>query len=179
MVNIIADRLTAQIDDEVVVFLIGMRINRAWKVHKWLPVALAMPRMLRELQADANSGFLGFESWIGNPTLALQYWRSFDHLERYAKDSAHLHRPAWAAFNRAVASNGDVGIWHETYRVRRGDYECIYNNMPLFGLARATRSIPASGRLESARDRMMRCADEPDSDGDPLVESRASPTALR
>ena len=43
--------------------------------------------------------------------------------------------PAWAAFNRAVASNGDVGIWHETYRVRPGDYECIYNNMPLFGLA--------------------------------------------
>ena len=39
MIKIIADRLTAQIDDEVVVFLIGMRINRAWKVHKWLPGA--------------------------------------------------------------------------------------------------------------------------------------------
>ena len=158
MIKIIADRLTAQIDDEVVVFLIGMRINRAWKVHKWLPVALAMPRMLRELGADSTSGFLGVESWIGNPTLALQYWRSFDHLERYARDSVRLHRPAWAAFNRAVANNGDVGIWHETYRVRRGDYECIYNNMPSFGLAKATRSVPASGGLESARDRMERRA---------------------
>jgi hypothetical protein len=62
--------------------------------------------------------------------------------------------PAWAAFNRAVGSGGDVGIWHETYRVRPGDYECIYNNMPLFGLARATTVVPASGRFDSAEGRM-------------------------
>jgi hypothetical protein len=155
MARIVADRVTAQIDDEVVVFLIGMRINRLWKVHKWWPVAAAMPRMLRELAEDPDSGLLGVESWFGNPTIALQYWRSFEHLERYAKDSARLHRPAWAAFNRAVASNGDVGIWHETYRVRSGDYECIYNNMPPFGLARATRTVPARGRLESASGRMV------------------------
>jgi hypothetical protein len=155
MARIVTDRVTAQIDDQVVVFLIGMRINRLWKVHKWWPVAAAMPRMLRELAEDPDSGLLGVESWLGNPTLALQYWRSFEHLERYAKDSARLHRPAWAAFNRAVASNGDVGIWHETYRVRPGDYECIYNNMPPFGLARATRTVPARGRLESASGRMV------------------------
>jgi Domain of unknown function (DUF4188) len=154
MARIVAERVTAQIDDEVVVFLIGMRINRLWKVHKWWPVAMAMPRMLRELERDSASGFLGVESWLGNPTIALQYWRSFEHLERYAKDSTRLHRPAWAAFNKAVASNGDVGIWHETYRVRPGDYECVYNNMPPFGLARATRAVPARGRLESASGRM-------------------------
>jgi Domain of unknown function (DUF4188) len=154
MARVIADRLTAKINGEVVVFLIGMRINRFWKIHKWLPVALAMPRMLAELQADPNSGFLGVESWIGNPTIALQYWRSFEHLEQYAKNSARLHRPAWAAFNRAVASNGDVGIWHETYRVRPGDFECIYNNMPPFGLAKATATVSAKGHLETARARM-------------------------
>ena len=152
--RIFAERMTAQIDAEIVVFLIGMRINRYWKVHKWLPVALAMPKMLRELAADPDSGFLGVESWVGNPTIALQYWRSFDHLEKYAKDAGRTHRPAWAAFNRAVAGNGDVGVWHETYRVRPGDYECIYNNMPAFGLAKATRSVPARGKLESARDRI-------------------------
>jgi hypothetical protein len=154
MNRIVTERVTARIDDEVVVFLIGMRINRLWKVHKWWPVAAAMPRMLRELAADAASGFLGVESWFGNPTIMVQYWRSFDHLERYAKDSARLHRPAWAAFNRAIAGNGDVGIWHEAYRVRPGDYECVYNNMPPFGLARATHTVPAQGRLESARGRM-------------------------
>ena len=60
MANIIAQRMTAQIDDEVVVFLIGMRINRFWKIHKWMPVELAMPRMLRELDAHPDAGFLGF-----------------------------------------------------------------------------------------------------------------------
>ena len=154
MTRIVKERVTARIDGEIVVFLIGMRINRLWKVHKWWPVAAAMPRMLRELAADAGSGFLGVESWFGNPTIMVQYWRSFDDLERYAKDAARLHRPAWAAFNRAIASNGDVGIWHEAYRVRPGDYECVYNNMPPFGLARATRTVPAQGGLESARGRM-------------------------
>jgi len=110
--------------------------------------------LLRELSADPDSGFLGFHQWLGNPTIALQYWRSFVDLERYATDSRHSHRSAWADFNRAVASNGDVGIWHETYRIRAGDFECIYNNMPLFGLARATRSVPAQGRRESASGRM-------------------------
>jgi hypothetical protein len=154
MERIIAERMTAAIDGEFVVFLIGMRINRMWKMHKWFPVAMAMPRMLRELQADPDAGLLGFQSWFGNPSLLVQYWRSFEHLERYAKDPAHAHRPAWAAFNRAVGSNGDVGIWHETYRVRPGDFECVYNNMPLFGLARATRPVPATGHRESARGRM-------------------------
>ena len=154
MAEIIAERMTAAPDGEVVVFLIGMRINRVCKLHKWLPVAFAMPRMLRELEHSPDVGFLGFHTWIGNPTITLQYWRSFEHLEQYAKDAARLHRPAWAAFNRAVGKGGDVGIWHETYRVRPGDLECIYNNMPLFGLARATRSVPAEGHRESARGRM-------------------------
>ncbi len=154
MATIISERMTAEIDGDVVVFLIGMRINRMWKIHRWLPVAMAMPRMLRELQADPDSGLLGFQSWFGNPNIFVQYWRSFEHLERYAKDAARAHRPAWAMFNRTVASNGDVGIWHETYRVRPGDYECIYNNMPSFGLARATRQVPATGKRESAGGRM-------------------------
>lgn len=108
---IVAERMTAHIEGEIVVFLIGMRINRLWKVHKWLPVARAMPRMLAELAAAPEHGF-------------------------------------------AVGSGGDVGIRHETYRFGPGDYECIYNNMPLFGLAKATAAVPASGRFESAGGRM-------------------------
>ncbi|HEY8121461.1 MAG TPA: DUF4188 domain-containing protein [Myxococcota bacterium] len=148
------ERLTAETDGEFVVFLIGMRINKLWKLHRWLPVGLAMGRMLREVQADRASGFLGMESWAGRTIVLVQYWRSFEHLERYALDKAQQHLPAWSAFNRAIGSNGDVGIWHETYRVRPGDYECVYNNMPLFGLARATRAVPATGRREFAPGRM-------------------------
>src|SRR5262245_11056241 len=151
MAAIRAERLTADAQSEFVVFVIGMRVNRLWKVHKWLPVALAMRRMLAGLEADRDAGFLGVEQFSG---AMIQYWRSFEDLERYATDKARAHAPAWAAFNRAVGSNGDVGIWHETYRVRPGDYECVYNNMPPFGLAKATRAVPAQGRREFAPGRM-------------------------
>jgi len=155
MTAILAQRVTAAVDGEVVVFLIGMRINKPWKVHKWLPVAIAMPRMVAELHADPSSGFLGAHQWFGVTTLMLQYWRSFDDLEKYAKDRNQQHLPAWASFNRAVGSGGDVGIWHETYRIRPGDYECIYNNMPPFGLAKATRLVPVAGHRESAVGRLQ------------------------
>lgn len=159
MVRIRAERVTAQFDHEVVVFLIGMRINCLWKVHKWFPVARALGRMVSELKADQASGLLGVERWLGNPSIMVQYWRSFDHLEDYASDKNKSHQPAWIAFNRAVGSSGDVGIWHETYRVRPGDYECVYNNMPLFGLAKATHAVPATGMRQFARGRLTKVED--------------------
>jgi hypothetical protein len=59
MSNVISDRMTAVREDGIVVFLIGMRINRWWKIHRWLPVVLAMPRMLRELAGRPDAGLLG------------------------------------------------------------------------------------------------------------------------
>ena len=50
------DRLTANIEGTFVVFLIGMRINSLWKIRKWWPVALAMPRMLKELARHPEAG---------------------------------------------------------------------------------------------------------------------------
>ena len=40
---VIPKRMTAKMEGSFCVFLIGMRINRSWKMHKWLPVFLAMP----------------------------------------------------------------------------------------------------------------------------------------
>jgi hypothetical protein len=34
MARIIPDRMTAQLDGDFVVFLIGTRINKLWKIHK-------------------------------------------------------------------------------------------------------------------------------------------------
>ena len=147
-------RMAGQLEGEFVVFLIGMRVNRWWKIHKWWPVAMAMPRMLKELAAHTEIGCLGGHQWVGNPTILVQYWKSFEALERFAKNPDLPHLPAWSAFNRKVARNGDVGVWHETYRVSAGNYECIYVNMPAFGLGKATRVIPATGRYESAKGRM-------------------------
>ncbi len=151
---LINDRMCAQVDGEIVVFLIGMRFNKLWKIHKWLPVVAAMPRMLRELHQHAELGFLGEHTWFGRTVIVLQYWRSVEELNAYAKNRDRAHLPAWTAFNRAVGKSGDVGIWHETYRVRAGDCETIYANMPLFGLAKATKAVPATGSRESAAGRM-------------------------
>ena len=68
--------------------------------------------------------------------------------------AAATHLPAWAEFNRRVGGNGSVGIWHESYRVERGNYECIYVNMPRFGFGAASDLVPVSGRMESARQRI-------------------------
>ena len=57
------------------------------------------------------------------------------------------------AFNKRVGSNGDVGIWHETYLVPAGRYECVYNNMPPIGLGMATSLVPAAGRKATAAGR--------------------------
>jgi hypothetical protein len=59
MTQINAQRMTVEVEGDFVVLLIGMRINKPWKVHKWLPVFLAMPRMLKELKNRPESGLLG------------------------------------------------------------------------------------------------------------------------
>lgn len=149
-------RLTADVEGDFVVFMIGMRVNRPWKLHRWLPVFLAMPRMLRELAKDPDLGLLGYRQHLANPLqpMVVQYWRSFEQLEAFARAKDRTHFPAWVKFNQAVGTSGDVGIWHETYRVHAGDHESVYNHMPVFGLAKATSAVPASGRRESAAGRM-------------------------
>lgn len=146
------ERLTARLDDEVIVFLIGMRVNSLWKIWRWLPVALAMQRMLRELQAREDSPLLAVQG--NSPSVIVQYWRSFDELIAYASDRDGEHYPAWADFNRKLKKAGDVGIWHETYAVSPDRVESVYHHMPPTGLGRFAPLEPARGHLKSARDRM-------------------------
>ncbi len=150
--SIIPKRVTAKIEGDFVVFLIGLRVNKPWKVHKWLPVLRAMPRMINELERSPDSGFLGHTFGM---RVIVQYWRSSEHLEAYARSHDQLHWPAWLEFNRRVGgSRGDIGIWHETYKVRAGEYECVYSGMPSFGLAKASKTLDAAGGLDTARGRI-------------------------
>jgi hypothetical protein len=153
-VSTINARRTGRIEGEFVVFLIGMRLNRWWKIWQWLRIGSAMGRMLRELGEHPELGFLGAESWFGRTTMMVSYWRSIDHLMAYAKSRTSAHLPAWRMFNALVGTNGDVGIWHETYRSRPGDYETVYVNMPPFGLASAGLAVDAAGALADAESRM-------------------------
>jgi hypothetical protein len=156
MSEIIEQKITAQIDGEPVVFLTGMRINKWWKLHLWLPVLFAAISMQRSLARDRQHGLLGQDAWLGRNLLIVQYWRSYEALERWARDKRERHLPAWLAFVRRIGLGGDVGIWHETYRITPGNHETIYVNMPMFGLAKATQAVPITSRTDSARARMER-----------------------
>jgi hypothetical protein len=154
MAGINQGRMTHQYGGELVVFLIGMTINKWWRIDRWLPVFRAMPTMLRELSTDPDSGLLGYRLVFGlhGPWL-VQYWSSLDKLYAYASDRDAAHRPAWAAFNRSARSaRGAVGIWHETFPVQHA--ESIYVGTPLQGLAKATAIRPVNGRLDTARARI-------------------------
>jgi hypothetical protein len=148
-------RVTADPDESVVVFLVGMRVNRLWKLHRWLPVAAAMPRMLRQLADDSESGLLGTRTVVGWRTITvIQYWDSVASLTEYARDPASEHLPAWVDYNREVGGSDDVGIWHETYRVDPSDTESVYRNVPAFGLGAAVGTREATGEAESAARRL-------------------------
>ncbi|MEU2163315.1 DUF4188 domain-containing protein [Streptomyces sp. NPDC019208] len=149
--------MTADAQGDVVVFLIGMRINSFRSVRSWWPVFRAMPRMLKELSKDEGSGLLGYQLLLGGPRVlyTVQYWDSKEKLFAYATAQDKAHRPAWAAFNRRMREGrGGVGFWHETYIVPAGSYENVYVNMPAFGLGSASGVVPVAHRGDRAAERL-------------------------
>jgi hypothetical protein len=130
-------------EESVVVFLIGMRINRWRRVRSWWPAFVGMPRMLAELQKHPEAGLLGAKSyWAGRHLITVQYWRSAEQLGRYARDPKMTHQPTWSRHNRRAAATGDVGIWHESYVVPAASTESLYSNMPPVGLGKAIGAVP-------------------------------------
>jgi hypothetical protein len=151
-------RFGAEIDGDFVVFLIGARLNKPWLAVKSL-VDLGgrrhgMQAMLEDLMAHPEKGLLGYR--MGFATI-VQYWRSFEHLEAFARDPGDLHRPTWLNWYRRDPQ-GRTGIWHETFLVRAGEYEAIYSDVPEQGLAAAGRAVPLTGS-SSARFRLRRAGD--------------------
>ena len=155
MSKIFNGRYTAKTDQPFVVFLIGMRINQWWRFDKWFPVSNAMNPMMQTLFSNPEKGFLHAEFfWNFNGPVLIQYWRSFEDLEKFARTPSDPHLAAWKKFNQIVNNNGTVGIWHETYIVNPDQFESVYGNMPRFGLAAAMEHVQAVGRRETARLRL-------------------------
>ncbi|UUU30660.1 DUF4188 domain-containing protein [Streptomyces sp. CA-210063] len=155
---VVAGRTTAGAEGDVVVLLIGVRVNHFWAVHHWLPVQLAMVRMLRELRKDKSRGLLSAVLLTASPRTyyVVQYWESKEKLYGYAHAPDAFHRVAWAALNRKQRkgkARRHVGLWHETYVVPEGAYEAIYMDMPAFGLAAAHGQVAVERRGRSAKER--------------------------
>jgi hypothetical protein len=146
-------RMTADIEGDFVVFLIGARLNNKLHVVRSL-VDLGgrrgMRHMLDYLVARPEKGLMAYE--MGFPTI-VQYWRSFEHLEAFAKDKDDPHLDIWRQYWRRVGRSSRTGIWHETFLVKAGHYEAVYGNMPAHGLGKAGRLVPAS-ESEGARGRL-------------------------
>jgi hypothetical protein len=149
-------RYAAHSDEPLALLLIGMSINHLWAVPRWWPVMRAMFDMVAELKAQPELGLISNRYFAApiSTFMLVQYWRSFDHLEAYARNRDALHLPAWRRFNQQIGDDASVGVFHETYRITPNHYEAVYVNMPRFGLAEAVQHLPAEGRHLTARRRM-------------------------
>ena len=148
-------RMTAEIDRDFVVFLIGARLNDRLQFARGLldlGGRRGMKHMHDYLVAHPEKGLLAYE--MGIPTI-VQYWRSFEQLEAFAKDRDDPHLDIWRQYWRRVGRGSRTGIWHETYLVKAGQYEAVYGNMPARGLGKAGRLVPVS-EASSARGRLER-----------------------
>jgi hypothetical protein len=155
MSKINKQRMTAEIEGDFVVFMIGARFNKIWKLPKHFWFVMSMPKMLKELEKQPEMGLLGYRQHFGlRSAMIIQYWRSYEALEAYSRNRDAVHFPNWVRFNKTIGSNGDIGIWHETYKVAAGQYETVYNNMPAYGLGKAGKLVPAAGYRSTARGRI-------------------------
>lgn len=152
--GIAGEQVTVDPTASFVVFLIGMRVNRWWMLPAIWMVAAAMTRMMGELARDPSAGLMSHESYAGRTTLAVQYWRSLDDLQRYAHAKERQHLPAWRQWIKRTGLDGTIGIWHETYVIGPGQHESVYHHMPAFGLSRALPRVRAVGSLRTARGRL-------------------------
>jgi len=152
MAKVNQGRWKAEIEGDFVVFLIGARFEPLHLLRsiRDLGGRRGMKHMLDYLTQHPEKGLLGYQ--LGLPTI-VQYWRSFEHLEAFARDKDDPHLEAWRNYWRRVGKQPRTGIWHETYLVRAGEYEAIYGNMPAFGLGKAGALVRAA-EADSARERM-------------------------
>lgn len=152
MSKLISGRNTIDNQDDIVVMLIGARVNKFWLLPFALPILAKMKTMLAELSKEPDSGLLGYQPLGLGGTV--QYWRSAEQLLRYAEDSKRVHKPTARRFFQKLFKNESVGIWHETFVVRAGNYEALYVNMPAWGMSSILSVHPVEGERATAERRL-------------------------
>ena len=148
-------RWTVDVDGDFVVFLIGAELRDPAQAGPAGELLMAMVDMLTELSQDPTTGLLGFQRYGGVGGVVVQYWRSFEALEAYARNPDAKHAPVWRAWNRlAEDKRAGAAIWHETFQVSAGCYEAVYQNMPVTGLQKAGVPVTVTQARASARQRI-------------------------
>merc|ERR1719498_1109291 len=65
-------RLSPVVEGDFVLLLIGIKPHNLLQFWKWLPLVRAMVHMGKELQEKRDSGFLGYEVYVGMQPLIIQ-----------------------------------------------------------------------------------------------------------
>lgn len=155
MSGIVDGQVTAELDGGFVVMRLGMRINRLWKPHKWLPLIRANLAMLDELEANPDIGMLAYDTKLGIRNFEnVLYWNSFEDLRSWAFDPDASHAPTMKGTMDRMAASDDVGIWHELYLIDDASYETVYYNTLPVGLGRAGTLHPTEGYRRTAAGRL-------------------------
>ena len=156
MAEIAGRRMTAEIEGDFVVFLIGATLNS--KLHLLrsfmdLGGRRGMKYMLDYLVEHPERGLLAYE--MGFPTI-VQYWRSFEHLEAFAKDKDDPHLEVWRNYWRRVGRSGRPGsgtrLPRAGRRVRGGLRQHAGARPRQGGAARPGRRILKRARAAEADD---------------------------
>lgn len=172
MAEVKPGRFTAQVEGPFVIVRVGIRVNRPFLFWKWIPTLHATVPLLRALLRLREPGLLGgfsllyWQSSIG----IIQYWRSFEQLERFARSKDNGYHALWSCYKKSPGSDGSVGLWYEVFSVDAARYEVVYDNTPVIGLAAATEHVPAVGRRETARRRLG-------GESEPAVPSPPNPSS--
>lgn len=144
---IIHEQYSARCTGDFVVFLIGIRPNSAFPLTKsFADVGKAFQDMIAELEADRTLGYMGGDAYVGandrkSTVMTVQYWRSYEALQKWTHTKMGVHVKTMLEYMKQDRIEGLNGIWHETYKIRDGEYESIYAHMPPIGLALATQAI--------------------------------------
>ncbi|KAL9101128.1 MAG: hypothetical protein Q9187_009277, partial [Circinaria calcarea] len=170
--KVIKGRVTAQlplegnsgieknVDEEIVVFIIGARSNHP--LSRFAPGFLQagdyFQNMWKEAESDrAASGYLGRSSDMlatddetGNAIITLSYWKSMAHLHEFAQGPAH--REGWDWFNRMTKSHPHLGMMHEVYAMPKGHWENIYKNFTPFGMGQTQHLVGQTGESNDAEE---------------------------
>lgn len=140
--EIFEGRFTAKTNQQFVVFLVGMRINKLRSIFKCLPLFRRFVAMVYQLKANKSHGLLGAKRWFAwREIMYIQYWDSLESLEKFAQSKEGAHIQAWREYNLMFAKSAELGIWHEKYLLDAEQVDCVYSNMPRIGLAAAMQQV--------------------------------------
>jgi hypothetical protein len=131
---------------------------QARSLSAWFFTRRLAAEIAREVRSPAarETGLLCSETFmigLGHYGI-LQYWRSFDALEAWARRAPHAEW--WRTAVERMRTRRDLGLYHEVFLVRPGDVESISMNCRPAGLATFGTPGEPVGPTTTSRGRLGR-----------------------